>query len=297
MNRLRILLSFFSFLLVLSLQAQEYTTATEQVTATIRALFDGMRASDSAMVAQTFHPEARLMSAVYTSAGVAKVQESSIERFVQQIGSAPKGALNEQIAYYEVRITGPLATAYTPYVFIYNGDTSHCGVNTFQLVATGEEALPWQILQITDTRERENCGFNKEQAAIEQFLDNWHSAAANADEDTFFGSMAEEGIYIGTDATERWLRDDMATWAAKYFERETAWDFTPYDRNITFDPSTGIGHWDELLETWMGPCRGSGVFQRGAAGGYEILHYHLSVTIPNEQIQEFIKLTGAPGRK
>ncbi len=271
--------------------AQADANPTEAVTATIKALFDGMRDADSTIVAKIFHPEARLMTAAQDAEGKVAVRQAPIEGFVSRIGQAEPGTLDEQVDYYEVRINGPLATVYTPYRFVYEGNFSHCGVNTFQLVETGDGSLPWQILQITDTRQREGCPDpSAEEESIATFLDAWHLAAAEADEDVFFGSMAPEGVYIGTDATERWLRDTFYNWAASYFERDAAWDFTPYDRHISFDATTGTGHWDELLDTWMGICRGSGVFRRSTNGSYEILHYHLSVTIPNDQIEAFMKL-------
>ena len=48
-------------------------------------------------------------------------------------------------------------------------------------------------------------------------MNAWHKAAATADEDTFFGSMTADAIYIGTDATERWLRDELKEWSKEYF--------------------------------------------------------------------------------
>jgi hypothetical protein len=39
----------------------------------------------------------------------------------------------------------------------------------------------------------------------------------------------------------------------------------------------------------MGVCRGSGVLEK-TASGWKIRQYHLSVTVPNEVIRDFIKL-------
>ena len=35
-------------------------------------------------------------------------------------------------------------------------------------------------------------------------LDDFHDAAAKADEDRYFGRFAPGGVFLGTDATERW---------------------------------------------------------------------------------------------
>ncbi len=46
---------------------------------------------------------------------------------------------------------------------------------------------------------------------------------------------------------------------------------------------------DELLDTWMGTCRGSGVLEKNNKE-WKIKQYVLSVTIPNDSIQKVIKL-------
>ncbi|MCS3859218.1 hypothetical protein [Salinibacter ruber] len=53
----------------------------------------------------------------------------------------------------EVRVDGPLASAWVPYVFYRGDERSHCGVNAVQLVR-GPDG--WRILQLTDTR-RQAC--------------------------------------------------------------------------------------------------------------------------------------------
>ena len=35
-------------------------------------------------------------------------------------------------------------------------------------------------------------------------LDDWHQAASVADEARYFGHFAPNGVFMGTDATERW---------------------------------------------------------------------------------------------
>lgn len=119
------------------------------------------------------------------------------------------------------------------------------------------------------------------------FIDNWHKAAAVADEDTFFGSMTENCIYIGTDKTERWKRDELKKWSEKYFQRESAWSFKPYDRDLHI--LNDIVWFSELLDTWMGVCRGSGILRK-TKEGWKLEQYHLSVTIDNDKIESFLKL-------
>lgn len=129
----------------------------------------------------------------------------------------------------------------------------------------------------------------KSKATVNTFLDQWHLAAAKGDSTTFFGSMTEESIYIGTDATERWTKQEFIKFAAPYFRRGKAWDFKPYDRDLHFSPNGEYVWFSELLTTWMGICRGSGILQK-TKNGWSIQQYHLSVTVPNDAIRDFIKL-------
>lgn len=122
---------------------------------------------------------------------------------------------------------------------------------------------------------------------IGEVLDNWHKAAAEADFKTYFDLMAENGIFIGTDATENWQNEEFREFAKPYFDNGKAWNFTTLERNI-YSSETGKTAWfDELLNTQMGICRGSGVLEK-EEGKWKIKHYVLSVTVPNEHINEVV---------
>jgi hypothetical protein len=128
-----------------------------------------------------------------------------------------------------------------------------------------------------------------ESDSIHLFLDNWHRAAATANGDVFFGSMADSSIYIGTDATERWTKNSFMAFAKPFFDRGKAWDFKPYDRKVHVTINGEHAWFSELLTTWMGVCRGSGMLTKTTAG-WKLEQYHLSVTVPNDAIQDFISL-------
>ena len=133
--------------------------------------------------------------------------------------------------------------------------------------------------------------FAKGQATddVNQFIDAWHLAAARADAATFFGSMADDAIYIGTDATERWTKSEFVSFARPYFDKGKAWDFKPRDRDVHVTSDKQNVWFSELLDTWMGVCRGSGVLVR-TPQGWKLQQYHLSVTVPNAIIRDFITL-------
>ena len=127
-------------------------SASESVRATLASLFDGMRAGDSAAVRQVFHPNARLHTAV-GSGDTSSVQSTSVDAFVEAVGRPHERVWDERIWDVEIRVDGPLASAWVPYVFYLGDERSHCGVNAVQFV---RHSGRWVILQLTDTR-RSTC--------------------------------------------------------------------------------------------------------------------------------------------
>lgn len=129
----------------------------------------------------------------------------------------------------------------------------------------------------------------QEEKSIHTLLDDWHKAAATADEEAFFGAFTKNGIYIGTDATEHWKATELQTWAKKAFARDSAWVFKPHDRHIFFSKDGKTVWFDELLNTWMGECRGSGVLEK-ENNQWKIAHYHLAIAVPNDKVDAYLQL-------
>ncbi len=127
---------------------------------------------------------------------------------------------------------------------------------------------------------------------INKFINDWHQAASRSDGAAFFGSMGDQAVYIGTDASERWTKNEFMMFAKPYFDKGKAWDFKPYDRELHVTSDAKIVWFSELLSTWMGVCRGSGILTR-TRQGWKIQQYHLSVTVPNDIIRDFITLVDA----
>jgi hypothetical protein len=124
---------------------------------------------------------------------------------------------------------------------------------------------------------------------ITYFLDQWHKAAAEANFVAYFSAMAEESIYIGTDATENWNKKQFQAFAKPYFDRGKAWSFKAIERNIYYSEDGKLVWFDELLSTQMKICRGSGVLVQ-ENGQWKIKHYVLSMTIPNDTTDEVVKI-------
>lgn len=127
-----------------------------------------------------------------------------------------------------------------------------------------------------------------QKAQINTLLDSWHNDASNADFKNYFDKIADDGIYIGTDATENWTKKEFEVWAKPYFDKGKAWNFTALQRNIYLSPDKKMAWFDELLDTQMKICRGSGILEF-KNGKWKIKHYVLSMTIPNDDVDEVIK--------
>ena len=130
-----------------------------------------------------------------------------------------------------------------------------------------------------------DVGYRKQ---INAFIDLWHDDAANS-RLVYFDKIAPHGIYIGTDKTELWNRDQFKAWAQRAFEKKSAWSFKAVKRNVYMSADKKFVWFDELLDTQMGPCQASGVIRK-TDKGLEIEHYQLSIAIPNELAKQVTKL-------
>lgn len=123
-----------------------------------------------------------------------------------------------------------------------------------------------------------------QEQAIGNVLDDFHDAAAKADETRYFSHFADDAIFMGSDATERWTKSEFKSWAKPYFTRGKAWTFHAARRVVHVDGGGAIAWFDEDLTTdGLGPSRGSGVLVFHA-GIWRIAHYNLTLTVPNERL-------------
>lgn len=125
-----------------------------------------------------------------------------------------------------------------------------------------------------------------QESLIAAILDDFHLAAAQADETRYFGHLDDSAVFLGTDATERWTKAQFQAYAHPYFAKGKAWSFRATRRAITLAPD-GMSAWfDEDLSTPnLGPCRGSGVLLL-KDGAWKIVQYNLAFTVPNGVAKE-----------
>lgn len=130
---------------------------------------------------------------------------------------------------------------------------------------------------------------NVQKKNINKLLDDFNTFAANADYKNYFDCFAEESTFIGTDATEVWNKKEFMEWARPFFDKGKAWNFKSLERNIYFSKDGNYAWFDEILDTQMKICRGSGVLEK-ISGKWKVKQYVLSVTVPNEVVDEVTKI-------
>jgi hypothetical protein len=120
--------------------------AKDEVLAAGQALFDGMAKRDTAALRALLHPSAQFV-ATTEGADSVTVRVTSRDDFLRAVGSSTQ-VLIERMWNSEVRISGPIATIWTPYDFHAGTTRSHCGIDAFQLVKAGQG---WKITSIIYT--------------------------------------------------------------------------------------------------------------------------------------------------
>jgi len=132
---------------------------------------------------------------------------------------------------------------------------------------------------------------------ISMSLDDFHDAASKADFKRYFDHFAVNGVFLGTDATERWSVNEFKKYAKPHFDKGKVWTYVSKSRNILLSKDGNTAWFDEMLENQtLGECRGSGVLAK-IDHQWKILQYNLTITIPNQfalKVAEMIKGTESP---
>jgi ketosteroid isomerase-like protein len=153
------------------------------------------------------------------------------------------------------------------------------------LCLIGTFSVQYTNAQVKNTEEN----ISAVERQINKVIGKWHKAAAEANFDNYFNQMTEDAVFIGTDATENWTMPEFKKFSKPYFDAGKAWSFSTLDRNVFVHENLRVAWFDELLDTQMGICRGSGVLMK-EKGKWKIHHYVLSIAIPNENVDEITKI-------
>ena len=149
-------------------------------------------------------------------------------------------------------------------------------------------ALFLLLITLGSAQRKENYE-NVQKKNIILVLDSLNTFAGKADFKNYFKLFAEESVFIGTDATEIWNKQEFMAYAKPHFDKGKAWNFKSIQRNISLSEDGKYAWFNELLDTQMKICRGSGILER-IGDQWKIRQYVLSMTVPNETSNEIIKL-------
>lgn len=116
-------------------------------------MFDAMRKGDSTMLRSVF-AKGIAFQGVANKNGENTVANENPDGFIKAVGTPHKEIWDERITWGDIKIDGPLASAWAPYKFYLGAQFSHCGIDYFQLMKT---KAGWKIIYIIDTRRKDNC--------------------------------------------------------------------------------------------------------------------------------------------
>lgn len=258
-------------------------------------VFDGMKAMDSNRISPLFAPNCRLFTATTNANGTPTLIEEPIASFIKSVGTPRKEIVDERITKSKVDIDGMLASVWADYNLYIDSKFYHCGVDVFHLY---KSSSGWKIFELADTRRKTGCNTGASTSTsstadtdIASLLDSWHRNAATSNADAYFAAFAADGIFLGTDPSERWTKDQFKVWAKPQFDAKQGWNFTPSKRHTVFSADNTVAWVDEELATDMGACRGAGVLVK-QSDGWKIKQYSITILVPNEKLQDYMKLIG-----
>ncbi|GAB2680645.1 nuclear transport factor 2 family protein [Aliiglaciecola aliphaticivorans] len=127
--------------------------------------------------------------------------------------------------------------------------------------------------------------------SINKLVDGLHYAASQADLDGYLGSFTKNGVFMGTDDWERWIRPTtLDAYVKERFKGGTGWTYNSVERHINFADSGKTAWLDEIIVSpkW-GRFRGTGVVIK-QGDSWKIAHYSMSVLIANEAFFEVAEI-------
>jgi hypothetical protein len=125
--------------------------------------------------------------------------------------------------------------------------------------------------------------------AANRLLDKFHRAASEAKFDDYFATFTPDGVFIGTDATERWTVAQFKAYAKPNFDKGRGWTYTMVERHLNVSADGKHASFDELLDNKsLGRCRGTGVL-RLVDGKWLVEQYHLTIPVPNQLAEDLVK--------
>jgi hypothetical protein len=121
---------------------------TADVVSTLQTLFDALGARDAELLRTVVDPDILMRFTETSTEGETTFGSSTLDGLAQRITTSPE-PLIERMWQPVVRVSGSMATIWTPYDFYVGGTFSHCGVDAATLMNTEDG---WKIVTLSWTR-------------------------------------------------------------------------------------------------------------------------------------------------
>jgi len=145
-----LVLCFISFAVV---TAQEDEKAA--VKKVVETFFEGFHKQDSVLMKSVLADDVVLQTTGRNKEGKTLFSNEKIEKLITSITSIPDSvSFEEKLISWSIQVDRTMANAWVGYEFWINGNFSHCGINSFQMVNFDGD---WKIVYLIDTRGRAGC--------------------------------------------------------------------------------------------------------------------------------------------
>jgi len=150
MKNISILLAFFTHSLV-NAQIEEEV----KVKYAVETFFYALNGKNEFAMKRVVDADIKMQTVNLNVLGKMIVSDTNFNDLINFMITTPDSIpFHEKILDYKIQIDGGMAHVWAPYEFWYNGEFSHCGVNSFQLF---KEEDAWKIIYLVDSRRKEDC--------------------------------------------------------------------------------------------------------------------------------------------
>jgi ketosteroid isomerase-like protein len=126
-------------------------------------------------------------------------------------------------------------------------------------------------------------------AGVDAVLNDLHDAASKGDFIRYFSHFADDAVFLGTDASERWTTSEFRAYAKSRFEHG-GWTYTPIKRNVFLSKDGQVAWFDETVASKKyGNMRGTGVLVKSGTT-WKLAQYNLLKPIPNDLFDKIVGL-------
>ncbi len=147
------------FLLAVTMNAQGPNPSEEEtkqkIKGVIETFFEGFHKQDSTIIKSTVADDVVLQTTGKGPNGKTMFKNEEFSGFLKSILSIPDSVkFEEKLTSFSIQVDRTMANAWVGYEFWVNGQFSHCGIDSFQLIDFDGK---WKIVYLIDTRGKEGC--------------------------------------------------------------------------------------------------------------------------------------------